>query len=93
MANVNIRVDDNLKRDTESILSELGISISAATNMFYKQVVRYGGIPLDLRVSPVYSYADLLLADAKEAEVIYLRFENAISRVIGCWFIVSSKIL
>ena len=68
MANVNIRVDDNLKRDTESILSELGISMSAATNMFYKQVVRYGGIPLDLRVSSSYSYADLLLKDAKEAD-------------------------
>ncbi|MCL2693733.1 MAG: type II toxin-antitoxin system RelB/DinJ family antitoxin [Oscillospiraceae bacterium] len=50
MANVNIRIDDNLKRDTEGILSELGLSLSAATTMFYKQVVRYGGIPLDLRV-------------------------------------------
>ena len=68
MANVNIRVDDNLKRDTENILSELGISMSAATNMFYKQVVRYGGIPFDLRVSPVYFYTNLLLADAKEVD-------------------------
>lgn len=50
MANVNIRVDDTLKRDTESILTELGLSLSAATTLFYKQVVRYGGIPLDLRV-------------------------------------------
>ncbi|MCL2053053.1 MAG: type II toxin-antitoxin system RelB/DinJ family antitoxin [Oscillospiraceae bacterium] len=50
MATVNIRVDDALKRDTEGILSELGLSISAATTLFYKQVVRYGGIPLDLKV-------------------------------------------
>jgi DNA-damage-inducible protein J len=50
MANVNIRVDDTLKRETEGILSELGLSMSAATNLFYKQIVRYGGIPLDLRV-------------------------------------------
>jgi len=51
MANVNIRVDDALKKDTENILSALGLSLSAATNLFYRQVVRYGGIPLDLRVS------------------------------------------
>ena len=50
MANVNIRVDDTLKRDTEVVLSELGLSLSAATTLFYKQVVRYGGIPLDLRI-------------------------------------------
>jgi len=49
-ANVNIRVDDALKHDAEGILSELGLTLSAATNLFYKQIVRYGGIPLDLRV-------------------------------------------
>jgi len=52
MANVNIRVDDTLKRDAERIFSALGFSMSAATNAFYKQVVRYGGIPFELRVIP-----------------------------------------
>ena len=52
MANVNIRVDDTLKRDAECIFSALGLSMSAATNAFYKQVVRYGGIPFELRIIP-----------------------------------------
>jgi DNA-damage-inducible protein J len=56
MANVNIRVDDALKKQTESILNDLGLSLSAATTVFYKQVVRYGGIPFELRVTdPFYS--------------------------------------
>jgi DNA-damage-inducible protein J len=56
MANINIRVDDGLKKQAESIFSELGLSMSAATTIFYKQVVRYGGIPFDLRVNdPFYS--------------------------------------
>ena len=56
MANVNIRVDDQLKKDAEKIFSELGLSMSTATNVFYKQVVRYGGIPFELRISdPFYS--------------------------------------
>jgi DNA-damage-inducible protein J len=50
MANVNIRVDDALKQEAERIFSALGLSMSTATNVFYKQVVRYGGIPFDLRV-------------------------------------------
>jgi DNA-damage-inducible protein J len=56
MANVNIRVDDNLKKAAEEVFSELGLSLSAATNVFYKQAVRYGGIPFDLRIDdPFYS--------------------------------------
>ena len=55
MANVNIRVDDKLKQDAENIFSELGLSMSTATNVFYKQVVRYGGIPFELRIDPFYS--------------------------------------
>jgi DNA-damage-inducible protein J len=56
VANVNIRVDDALKLKAEEIFSELGLSMSAATNVFYRQVVRYGGIPFDLRIyDPFYS--------------------------------------
>lgn len=56
MANVNIRVDDKLKKEAENIFSELGLTLTAATNVFYKQVVRYGGIPFDLRIpDPFYS--------------------------------------
>jgi DNA-damage-inducible protein J len=55
MANVNIRVDDTLKHEAESIFSALGLSISTATNAFYRQVVRYGGIPFELRIDPFYS--------------------------------------
>ena len=55
MANVNIRVDDKLKEEAEHIFDELGLSMSAATNVFYKQVVRCGGIPFDLMEDPFYS--------------------------------------
>ena len=34
MANVNIRVDDVLKKKAEEIFSEIGLSMSAATNVF-----------------------------------------------------------
>lgn len=55
MANLNIRVDDPLKKQAEAIFSELGISLSAATTIFLKQVVRYNGIPFELRIDPFYS--------------------------------------
>lgn len=55
MANVNIRVDDSLKKEAENIFADLGLSMSTATNVFYKQVVRCGGIPFELRIDPFYS--------------------------------------
>lgn len=55
MADVNIHVDDTLKNQAETVLSELGINLSIATTMFLKQVVRCNGIPFDLRIDPFYS--------------------------------------
>jgi DNA-damage-inducible protein J len=55
MANVNIRVDDALKKQAEAVFDALGLSLSAATNVFYKQVVRTGGIPFPLQTDPFYS--------------------------------------
>ena len=55
MANLNIRVDDTLKKQAETIFADLGISMSAATTMFLHQVVRHNGIPFELRADPFYS--------------------------------------
>lgn len=49
---LNLRVDANLKTQAEHIFSELGLPTSTAITMFLKSVVRYGGLPLDLRLRP-----------------------------------------
>lgn len=48
--NLNIRVDEDLKRKAEAIFNELGLNMSTAMNMFLRYSVRYGGIPFDLRI-------------------------------------------
>ena len=49
--NLNLRVDAELKQQAELIFSDLGIPTSTAINMFLHSVVRYGGIPFDLRLT------------------------------------------
>ena len=49
MANVNVRIDQSIKTDAESIFSELGLTPSTAINLFYKQVIRTHGIPFALK--------------------------------------------
>ena len=48
MAQVNIRIDDDLKANAEILFSELGLNISTAVNMFIKQAVRNKGIPFEI---------------------------------------------
>ena len=49
MANVSIKVNDQDKKEVEKIFSELGLTISSATNAFFKQVILHNGIPFKLR--------------------------------------------
>lgn len=57
MAQVNIRVDDDLKSSVDILFSELGLNMSAAVNMFFRQAVRQGGIPFEVttKVDPFWS--------------------------------------
>ena len=48
MANVNIRMDDNTKRQFDQFCSEVGLSVSAAFNLFAKRVIKEQRIPFDI---------------------------------------------
>ena len=50
MATINIRVDEELKNNSEKIFSELGLGMTAAMTIFLKAVVRNNGIPFPLEI-------------------------------------------
>ena len=45
MARISIRMDDDLRKEADEILDELGLNMSSAVNIFVKQLVRQGGLP------------------------------------------------
>lgn len=47
---VTVRLDDELKQDVEHIFSKLGLSVSQAVVLFYKQVQLHRGLPFDVRI-------------------------------------------
>lgn len=49
-ANINVRVEQNVKEQAEAILEALGISVSTFINMTYRQVIMRNGIPFDVTV-------------------------------------------
>lgn len=46
--NVNIRIDEDLKKQSEVILAEMGLNMTTAVNIFLRQVLRTGGIPFEI---------------------------------------------
>lgn len=44
-ANVNARVEEDVKREAENILANMGIPASVGINMFYHQIIYCHGLP------------------------------------------------
>ena len=49
-ANLYARIEPDVKEQAESILNSLGIPVSNAINMFYKQIILQRGIPFDIKL-------------------------------------------
>lgn len=54
MAQISLRVDDEVKRSAERTLSDIGLSMSTAINIFLKTVARENRIPFELSANPFY---------------------------------------
>jgi DNA-damage-inducible protein J len=49
-ATVRARVEPGLKREVESVLTELGLSVSEAIEIYLRQIKLVHGIPFDIRI-------------------------------------------
>ena len=45
---INVQVDSATKKEATVILNDLGLSMSAAINLFLKQVVKRDGLPFEV---------------------------------------------
>ena len=73
MAQISLRVDDDVKRSAEKTLDNIGLSMSAAINIFLKTVARENRIPFELSADPFYSasnirYLENIMRDIKEGK-------------------------
>lgn len=71
MAQISVRVDDDVKRSAERTFDTIGISMSTAINVFLKTVARENRIPFELNADPFYSrsnirYLEDVMRDIKE---------------------------
>jgi DNA-damage-inducible protein J len=49
-ATARARIRPEIKEEAESIIHDLGLSVSAAFELFYRQVILNNGLPFDVRI-------------------------------------------
>ncbi len=49
-ANINARIDQNVKSQAEAILARIGLPRSVAIDLYYRQIIMHGGIPFALTI-------------------------------------------
>ena len=54
MTNITVRIDDDIKKNAEALFNELGLSISAAINVFFRQAIRERSIPFQIKTDSKY---------------------------------------
>lgn len=67
MANLRVRIDDELKEESAKILEELGLDLSTGIRIFLKQVVTERAIPFKITLTP--SLINQALDDIKQGNV------------------------
>ena len=66
--NVNIKLDEEVKKGMEQTCSELGLSMSAAFGVFARKVSREKRIPFEVSVDPFYSESNIRYLQKKMAD-------------------------
>ena len=68
MAQINIRVDDEIKKQAEIVCNDIGISLSSAINIYLKKLGREYKIPFELSADPFYSEKNMKYLEQKFEE-------------------------
>lgn len=65
--NLNIRTEKEIKEKADKIFAELGLTMTAAINMFLRATIRENGIPFELKLD---SFNDATKAAIEEGRKI-----------------------
>mgnify|MGYP004678543489 CR=1 FL=1 len=59
MAQISLRIDDDVKRSAEQACADIGMSMSTAINIYLKKLGREKRIPFEVSADPFYSESNM----------------------------------
>lgn len=78
MANLQIRLDDTLKKQAQDVVQRMGLDLSSAIRMFLAQLVKENGLPFRPTNDPFYSTnnQDALRSSAAQIKAGHVVIKN-----------------
>ena len=74
--NLTIRIDEDIKREAEKLFNRIGLNMSVAINVFFRQSIREQAIPFELKPYDDYYTGERLnrirhsIAQAERGEIV-----------------------
>lgn len=69
MAQISVRIEDDVKRRAEQACAEIGMSLSTAINVYLKKLGREQRIPFELSADPFYSEENIMELERRISDV------------------------
>ena len=69
--NLTIRIDESIKQEAETLFNKIGLNMSAAINVFFRQAIREQSIPFELKPYDDYfteTRMERIMRSVKQAE-------------------------
>ena len=73
---IRARVEPELKQQAEGVLRELGLSVTEAITLFYRQVTMHRGLPFEVKIPNADTVDALCQAQSGEGLVEYSTLED-----------------
>jgi len=74
--NINIRIDQDLKNDFEAVCNDLGLTMTAAFNVYAKTVTRRKAIPFEIAIETDPFYSEENQSALRKAVADYIERRN-----------------
>ena len=75
-ANITLQIDLDLKEQAEALFKALGMDLSTATGVFYRQALQYRGLPFAVRLDEPNEDTYAAMEVAEKGEDMYGPFDS-----------------
>ncbi len=73
---LTIRVDSEIKQQVQSILSDIGLDMTSAINVYLRKIIQHEGIPFELKRTPYNEETMQIIEEANRGENLCGPFES-----------------
>ena len=75
-ANMTLRIEPDLKEQASALFKALGMDLSTATGIFYRQALRCHGLPFDVKIDEPNEVTYAAIEAAEKGEDVHGPFDS-----------------